>query len=75
MKISVAIPTYNRGDLICETIDSILNQTVKVDEIVVVDDGSNDNTQHIIAQYGKKIRYEKLENFGPAAARASAINL
>lgn len=75
MKISVAIPTYNRGDLICQTIDSILNQTVKVDEIVIVDDGSTDNTQDIIATYGNKITYIMLPNAGPAAARASAINL
>lgn len=75
MKISVAIPTYNRGDLICQTIDSILNQTVKVHEVVIVDDGSTDNTQDRIAQYGDKIRYHKLPNAGPAAARASAIEL
>jgi glycosyltransferase involved in cell wall biosynthesis len=75
MKISVAIPTYNRGNLICQTIDSILNQTVKVDEIVIIDDGSTDNTEHVISKYGEKVRYEKLANAGPAAARASAINL
>jgi glycosyltransferase involved in cell wall biosynthesis len=75
MKISVAIPTYNRGHLICQTIDSILNQTIKVDEIVIVDDGSSDNTQQTVAKYGDKIRYEKAANAGPAAARASAINL
>jgi glycosyltransferase involved in cell wall biosynthesis len=75
MKISVAIPTYNRGNLICQTIDSILNQTVKVDEIVIVDDGSNDDTQLIVAKYGEKIRYEKRANAGPAAARATAIGL
>lgn len=75
MKISVAIPTYNRGHLICQTIDSILSQTVKVDEIIVVDDGSNDDTQQVILKYGEQIRYEKLANAGPAAARASAINL
>jgi glycosyltransferase involved in cell wall biosynthesis len=75
MKISVAIPTYNRGDLICQTIDSILNQTIKVDEIVIVDDGSTDNTEDVITKYGEKIRYEKMANAGPAAARASAINL
>jgi glycosyltransferase involved in cell wall biosynthesis len=75
MKISVAIPTYNRGDLICQTIDSILNQTVKVDEIVIVDDGSTDNTEDVISKYGEKIRYKKMANAGPAAARASAISL
>jgi glycosyltransferase involved in cell wall biosynthesis len=51
MKISVAMCTYNGEQFIKEQINSILNQTLKVDEIVVCDDGSNDNTIEILNQY------------------------
>jgi glycosyltransferase involved in cell wall biosynthesis len=51
-----------------------LAQSTPVDEIVIVDDGSTDDTQKIVAKYGIKVRYSKIENSGSAAARATAIS-
>lgn len=52
--VSVCIPAYNNADYICETIDSVLNQTYKNIELVIVDDNSNDNTLEIIKHYEAK---------------------
>lgn len=74
MKISVIIPTYNRCKIVCEAIDSVLAQTYPVYEIIVVDDGSKDNTKSFIRKkYCSKIRYIYQKNMGPAAARNLGI--
>ncbi len=52
--ISIIIPTYNRAHLISETIDSIINQSYSCWECLVIDDGSNDNTDKLIAEYTEK---------------------
>ena len=52
--VSIIIPTYNRAHLICETLDSVIAQTYTDWECIVVDDGSNDTTVEIIAEYCKK---------------------
>ena len=59
MKISVVIPTYNRGDIISKSLDSISNQTYPDWEIVVVDNASTDNTAEVMQRYttNPKIRY------------------
>lgn len=70
MKISVIIPTYNRQKLVQRAIESVLDQSVVPYEIIVVDDGSTDNTKKEIIKYGSKIRYIYQENSGkPGAAR------
>ena len=71
--ISIVIPTYNRADYISETIDSVLNQTYNDYEIIVVDDGSNDDTKAILSKYGDQIRYIYQENQREGAARNNGI--
>lgn len=69
--ISVVIPTYNSAQYIIEAIESVLNQTYKDYEIIVVDDGSTDNTKDILRSYieKKKIHYFYQENSGVSSAR------
>lgn len=69
-KISIVIPVYNGSNFLGEAIDSALAQTYKNIEIIVVNDGSNDNgaTEKISKKYGDKIRYFKKENGGVATA-------
>jgi len=72
MKISVIIPTYNRYELLKRAIQSILNQTYSVDEIMVIDDGSTDNTKDIQKDF-PEIIYIYQENQGVSCARNIGI--
>lgn len=66
--VSVIIPTYNRASLLPKAIESVLKQTYKNIELIVVDDGSKDETFKIITRY--PIKYTRLpKNFGPSFAR------
>jgi glycosyltransferase involved in cell wall biosynthesis len=67
--VSTIIPVYNREDLVASSIDSILNQTYKCHEIIVVDDGSTDNTLESLKQYQDKIKIIQKDNGGSASAR------
>ncbi len=67
--VSVVIPTYNRANSICKTVDSVLAQTYSPVEVIVVDDGSTDDTESRLRQYGKNIRVVYQQNAGPSAAR------
>ena len=74
-KISVIIPTFNRGNLIRNSIKSVLNQTYKNLEVIVVDDGSTDNTKDVVDKLeDERIKYIKLEeNKGGSNARNIGI--
>ncbi|GAX92001.1 glycosyltransferase family 2 protein [Effusibacillus lacus] len=72
-KVSVIIPTYNRGSFVIHAIESVLAQTFKDYEIIVVDDGSADNTRELVKKYGDKVRYIHQKNQGPSAARNTGI--
>ena len=72
-KVSVIIPTYNRELLIARAIDSVLAQTYRDFEIIVVDDGSRDNTRNLLAAYTGKIKYVYQDNQGISAARNLGI--
>ncbi len=73
--VSVIIPTFNRAYLLKKAIYSVLNQTYKNFEIIIVDDGSTDNTEELIRGFeNEKIRYFKLEHTGlPAVVRNKGI--
>lgn len=71
---SIIIPTYNRANFIAKTIQSVLNQTYPHYEIIVVDDGSKDNTEEIVLSLNdQRIRYYKKENAERGAARNYGI--
>ncbi len=74
-EVSVIIPTYNRAHLIKRAIQSVLNKTYQNFEIIVVDDGSVDNTEEVVKNFNnQKIRYIRYnENKGVAAARNTGI--
>jgi len=71
--ISVIIPTYNRAEMLGRAINSVLSQTCQDFELLVVDDGSTDNTLELTKAYGKSITYIRQENRGAAAARNTGI--
>jgi len=71
--ISVIIPTYNRAQRLKKAIDSVLAQSQQNFELIVVDDGSDDNTAELIDKYNSDIVYIRQENSGPAAARNRGI--
>ena len=65
MKVSVMVLTYNRSNLLKETIESILNQTFKDFEIIIVDNYSIDNTEEVVKSYNdNRIKYFKNKNYG-----------
>lgn len=69
-KISVIIPAYNRADLLPRTIGSVLSQTFSDFELIIVDDGSTDNTKEVVEDFiakDSRIRYYWQENSGGAA--------
>ena len=71
VKVTVLITTYNCGEFILQAIKSVLNQTYQDYELLIVDDGSTDNTENVIKTLNnKKIRYIKLEHVG----RSKALN-
>lgn len=66
--VSIIIPVYNGANFMREAIDSALAQTYKNIEILVINDGSTDNTEEIALSYGEKIKYFKKENGGQSTA-------
>ena len=74
-KVSVIIPVYNGERYISEAIDSVLNQTYKDLEIIVVNDGSTDNTVEILKEYDDKIRCKSQGNKGQASAINEGIKM
>lgn len=75
-RVSVVVPTYNCGKYLQEALDSILAQTISAYEIIIVDDGSTDNTKIIVSQYkAESIKYFYQENAGVSAARNFGMSI
>ena len=71
--ISIIIPAYNLEAYIERAISSVLGQSRPVGEVIVVDDGSEDNTGEIVGTFGNKVKYIRQENAGASAARNTGI--
>jgi glycosyltransferase involved in cell wall biosynthesis len=73
MRVSVIIPTYNSAPLVVEAVESVLAQTRPAAEVIVVDDGSTDDTADRLARYGERVRYICQANARVAAARNTGL--
>lgn len=73
--VSVIIPVYNGEQFLAQAIESVLDQSYKEIEIIVVDDGSTDNTAQIANSFQENIRYTYQSNSGPSAARNHGIKI
>jgi glycosyltransferase involved in cell wall biosynthesis len=73
--VSVIIPAYNSGRRVTRTIETALNQTLPVREVIVVDDGSTDDTLEVVSQFGPRVRVVSKPNGGPASARNLGASL
>ena len=73
-RVSIIIPTYNQASLLREAIDSVVNQTFTDFELIIVDDGSADETEEVVhSMTDSRLRYLKQPNKGPCAARNTGI--
>lgn len=70
---SIIIPNYNHGRYLSDAVQSVLNQAYRNFEVIVIDDGSTDNSREVAAQFGNQIRYIWQENQGLSAARNTGI--
>lgn len=71
--ISVVIPTFNYGRFLRDAIKSVLAQTLSADEVIVVDDGSTDDTEAVVREVGLRVKYLHQENRGVCAARNRGV--
>jgi glycosyltransferase involved in cell wall biosynthesis len=71
--ISVVVPTFNRADLLPFTLEAVFAQTRRPDEIIVVDDGSTDDTSRILQHYGSRLTVVHQVNSGDLAARNAGV--
>lgn len=74
-RFSVVIPVYNGAGTIGHALDSVLTQTWPAHEILVIDDGSSDQTEAVVRAYDTAVRYVRQANAGPSAARNHGVEL
>ena len=73
--ISVVIPVYNGARYLSECIESVCGQTTPATEIIVVDDGSEDDTPKVAAGWSDRVRYQRISHGGPGRARNHGVRL
>ena len=72
--ISAIITAYNSEKYVCDAVKSVLKQTYPVNEIIVIDDGSIDDTGQVLKKFASQVRYIYKQNGGPGSARNEGIN-
>src|ERR1700731_5249473 len=72
VRFSVLLPVYNRENYGRQAVDSVLNQTFRDFELLVIDDGSTDRSVEILKSYGSKLKLIQQRNQGPEIARNTA---
>lgn len=75
INVSVIIPAYNRAYCLSRAIDSVLSQSYRDFELIVVDDGSEDSTSRLLDSYGDTVRYIKISHSGVSRARNTGIEI
>ena len=75
LPVSVVIPTYNRAHLVTRAVESAIRAVQEGDEIIVVDDGSTDNTKEVIASYKDRVTFKQISNGGAGRARNIGVQL
>lgn len=73
--ISAIIPTYNRAPLLARAVESALTQTCPATEVIVIDDGSMDDSAAQVAKFGSKVRYIRQANAGASEARNHGVRV
>jgi len=73
VSVSIVLPVFNRSQWVCEAVDSVLAQTMRDFELIVVDDGSTDKTPDALGRYGDRIRLLRQQNRGVSAARNRGV--
>ena len=71
--ISTVIPTFDRASLVARAVRSVLGECREGDEVIVVDDGSTDDTAQVVGGFGTRVRYLRIEHAGAGAARNAGI--
>jgi glycosyltransferase involved in cell wall biosynthesis len=74
-EVSVVVPTHNRRAMLLEAIDSAFAQSTQAFELIVIDDGSTDETAEHLTRLDKTIRFERIDHCGPGAARNRGVEL
>lgn len=74
-KVSVIIPTYNRASFLHEAIDSVLHQSYQDFELILIDDGSDDDTRDILKPYQGRLNYHYQENAGISKTRNTGLRI
>ncbi len=74
-RVSVLIPTYNRSDLIAESVEAVIQACRSRDEIIVLNDGSTDDTREVLSHFGNRIQVISTENHGKSKALNTGLGL